>query len=176
MGKAPRKTEGVTFRLEKETLETLKRESELKEISLNTLANQIFNQHTDFSATAGKAGLISFPKPLLVKILDKFAEEEVAEIAKTIADTEIADIMYIMRRKYDLPSFLEVIESWVRASGFPYHHSEKNGEHSFVIQHDMSKKWSLYLAKMFEHTIGSLSDKRAKFEATGNTLVFTVQT
>ena len=128
------------------------------------------------SATAGKARLISFPKALLVKVLDKFTEEEITEIAKIIAQTEMADITYIMRRKFDLESFLEVVESWVRASGFPYHHNVKDGEHSFVIQHDMSKKWSLYFAKLFEHTFESLTNKPAKFSVTGNTLVFTVQT
>lgn len=176
MRKAPKKTEGVTFRLDKDILDSLKSESENKEISLNTLANQIFNQHVDFSATAGKAGLVSFPKALLVKVLDKFTEEEVAEVARLIAQTEMADIVYIMRRKFDLESFLEMTESWVRASGFPYHHDVKDGEHSFVIQHDMSKKWSLYLAELFEYTFESLTDKPAKFSVTGNTVVFTVQT
>ena len=38
-------TEGVTFRIPSTVLRQLKDESEIKRISLNTLANQIFKEH-----------------------------------------------------------------------------------------------------------------------------------
>ncbi|MDQ3837404.1 MAG: hypothetical protein M3270_10815, partial [Thermoproteota archaeon] len=49
----------VTLRFDGQTLESLRKEAGQKRISLNTLANQIFKTHTEFSGAAAKAGMVS---------------------------------------------------------------------------------------------------------------------
>ena len=50
-------TEGVTFRIPTTILNPLKDESEIKRISLNTLANQIFKEHLEWHSQAFHANL-----------------------------------------------------------------------------------------------------------------------
>lgn len=168
------RSESITFRIEKSLLEKLHQESEQKQTSLNTLASQVFKQHVDWHANAAKAGLISFPKALLIRIMDKLTDEEIAQTAKYIVDTQVKDIILLLRREYDLPAFLDVVESWIRASGLPCRRQVNDGVYTCVIQHDMSIKWSLYLKELFQLVFEELASKKAEFDVTGNTFVFKV--
>jgi hypothetical protein len=60
----------------------------------------------------------------------------------------------------------------------PYIHEEtNNGEnrHAYVIQHDMGKKWSLYLASLYHFLFDELGvKKKMEFVKTENTLAFTI--
>jgi hypothetical protein len=72
---------------------------------------------------------------------------------------------------------LKSIASQIRISG-PYRHEETNNgqnRHSYVIQHDMGKKWSIYLANLYQFLFDELGEnKRIEFDKTENTLAFTI--
>jgi len=57
-----------TFRIEGTTTNCLEKEAKQKEISLNILANQIFNMHADWHSNAGKAGFLSVRRAILLQI------------------------------------------------------------------------------------------------------------
>jgi hypothetical protein len=59
------RTESISFRIERTTLEDLREESKQKIESLNVLVNQIFRFYIDSHKPALLAGNIYFPKPLL---------------------------------------------------------------------------------------------------------------
>jgi hypothetical protein len=174
--KAP--SESITLRVNKQVLDRIRKEADNKEISLNTLANQIFTHHVDWNNDAPKAGMVSFPKPLLTKIIDKYSEREVSELAEYMAKNHVKNIILMMRKENSAEAFLDVIESWVRASGFPFMHEREkdSGAHSFVIQHDLNKKWSLYLAELFKFMFAELGTQdRGSFEVTDSMLMFKIQ-
>ncbi|MGH9912790.1 MAG: hypothetical protein ACRD4W_10125, partial [Nitrososphaeraceae archaeon] len=62
-------TEGVTFRLPSDNLEQLCKEAETRQISVNTLVNQIVNEHLDWHLYAAQAKLYYVPKPFISRIL-----------------------------------------------------------------------------------------------------------
>lgn len=174
--KAP--SESITLRISKHVLDRIRKEADNKEISLNTLANQIFTHHVDWNNDAPKAGMVSFPKPLLERIIEKHSEREVSEIAEYIAKNHVKNIILMLRKENSIEAFLDVIESWVRASGFPFmhEHDKDSSTHSFVIQHDLNKKWSLYLAELFKFMFAELGTKdRGSFEVTDSMLMFKIQ-
>lgn len=167
-------TESITFRLEKSFIDKLKDDSGQKQISLNSLVGHIFKQYLDWNSNAGRALLVPFPRALLVKIMDKMSDEEIVDLAKYIADEEIEDIILLLKSNYTPQSFLDVIVSWLDVSNMPYRHSENGAIHSYVIQHDMSKKWSLYLGELFKHVFENLLKRRFDYTITKNTIAFKV--
>jgi hypothetical protein len=169
-------TEGATFRLRKIALDKLRNDAIQKQISLNTLANQIFEQYLDYNANAAKAGIIGFPKVLLIKLIDNLSEEEIVQIAQNIATTQVKDMVFLLKGKYTIESFLAVVESWIRASGFPFKHEINGTRHLYIIQHDLNKKWSLYLSKLFEFVMEDLIERRPIFQISNNSIVFEVDT
>jgi hypothetical protein len=171
----------VTLRFDNGILNQLRNESNQKRISLNTLASQIFQSHVEYDTYASKAGMISFPKSLLIKLMDGLGEQEVEELSRYIAKNEIKDMTLLLRKVFTLSSFLDTIESWLRVSGFPYRRDEEdssstdNGTQTFVIQHDMGKRWSMYFEKLFRYVFEDLKLRKCSFDNTDNSIAFKIQ-
>ena len=168
-------TETITLRLEKKILSKLRRESEQNQTSLNTLANQIFRQHIDWHSKASKAGYVPLLKPVIIKLLDRLSEEDVIRVAEEVSKDMFKDVMLLMRDENDLVSTLNHIETWIRMSGFPYkvEVDEDKEVYSYVIQHDMGRKFSLLLATR-ARVIFERLEKQGNFVVTDNTIVLKV--
>jgi hypothetical protein len=165
----------VTLRFEGQILESLRKEAEQKRISLNTLASQIFKTHAEFSGAAAKAGMVSFPKSLLVRLMNNLSEDEVKQLSEEIAKNEMKDMLLMIKRSYSIEAFVDLIESWIRVSGFSYTHDVSDSTHYFAIQHEMGKRWSIYHAELFKFVFSDMGAKWADFETTDNTVTFNVQ-
>jgi hypothetical protein len=171
------KTSGVTFRLDDNLLSRLRRESTQKQVSLNTLASQVFQSHADYENYASRAGMVSFPKTLLIRIMDKLSDDEVANLSEYIAENEIKDFVLLMNQEYSIWSFLMTIDSWLRATGFIYRHEvtfENPNTHVFVINHAMGKRWSIYFEKLFNYCLNDLGYTSTGFDVTDSSIAFKV--
>jgi len=164
----------VTLRFDADMLEALRKESDHKRISLNTLATQVFRTHTEYGSFAAKAGMVSFHKSLLIRMMDRLSEDEIMKLSEYIAKNEMKDTVLLMKKRYTAKAFIDFIESWARVSGFEYRHDVTDNNHSFVIQHDMGKRWSIYIASVFKHVFTDIGAKWADFHSTDNTVTFNV--
>lgn len=164
----------VTLRFDADMLEVLRKESDYKRISLNTLATQIFRIHTEYGSLAAKAGMVSFHKSLLIRVMERLSEDEILKLSEYIAKNEMKDTILLMKKRYSAEAFIDFIESWARVSGFEYRHDVSDSTHSFVIQHDMGKRWSIYIANVFKHVFTDIGAKWADFHSTDNTVTFNV--
>jgi hypothetical protein len=72
------------------------------------------------------------------------SNKEITSIAEYIAKKETKDFVLLLRNEYNIESALDVIETWIKISGHPYRHEVNYTSHSYVIQHDMGRNWSLY--------------------------------
>ena len=171
----PRPESGsVTLRFDAGMLDTLRKESDHKRVSLNTLATQIFRTHAEYGAFSAKAGMVSFHKSLLIRIMNRLSEEEILKLSEYIANNEMKDTVLLMKKHYDASAFIDFIESWARISGFEYRHDISENTHSFVIQHDMGSRWSVYITNLFKHVFSDVGAKWVDFESTDNTVSFNV--
>lgn len=163
-------TEGITIRTGKKVLDALKAEAKEKQISTNILISQIFKQHLDWHSNAANAGFVPMRRGTIVKLLNDISEEEVAKIARNIGLRESKEFVLLLRNEYSLSSALDVIETWLRISGYLCKHEVRFGIHSFVLQHDMGKKWSIYLAEIYRSIFEEFGKPGAKFNLTENTV------
>ena len=69
-----------------------------------------------------------------------------------------------------------MIERWIKISDSPYRHEVNHNRHSYVIQHDMGKNWSLYMAELYRFLFEEFGLKRTEFDLNHNTLDFIVDT
>jgi hypothetical protein len=95
-----------------------------------------------------------------------------------VAKTTNKDSILLMKSEYTIKSALDLLESWIKISDYPYRHEETNNDqhkHSYVIQHDMEMKVSIYLASLFQFVLDELGqNKTIEFDKTENTLAFTI--
>ncbi|MGB6785503.1 MAG: hypothetical protein WBE60_06455 [Nitrosotalea sp.] len=80
----------------------------------------------------------------------------------------------MLRNEYNIIPILDVLETRMRVSGFQYRHEVNDTVHSYVIQHDMGNKWSIYMAAQYRYVFDEFNLKTVTFEMTGNTLAFIV--
>ena len=78
---------GVTFRLSTEKLEQLRRAADARNISSNTLFNQILKAYLDWHSMAAHAKLYYLPKSFLVRLLNELTNDELDELARDVPDS-----------------------------------------------------------------------------------------
>jgi hypothetical protein len=169
-------SESITFRLDSAILNKLHREAEQKDISVNTLVSHIIRTHIDWHSNAAKAGFVTVRRGLLIDLINRLPEKEISSIAEYIAKHETKDFVLLLRNEYNIESALDVIETWIKISGHPYRHEVNYTRHSYVIQHDMGRNWSLYMAEQYRFLFEEFGLKRVEFDINYNTLDFVVDT
>lgn len=167
-------TESVTLRLDKDTLDKLRKEAKEKQVSLNVLMGQIALQHLDWHSRSVKAGFITVRRGKIMKILEKITEKDIVEIAEYVAKKESKGFVMMLRNEYNITSALEVIETWIKISGYSYRHEIRGSEHSYIIQHEMGKKWSLYLRELYRFIFEDFGLPRVDFDVSDDMLSFKV--
>jgi hypothetical protein len=167
-------SESITFRLDSAILNKLHYEAEQKDISVNTLVSHIIRRHIDWHSNAAKAGFVTVRRGLLSRLVNRLSEKEISSIAEYIATKETKDFVLLLRNEYNIESALDVIETWIKISGYPYRHEVMYTLHSYVIQHDMGRNWSLYMAELYRFLFEEFGLKRVEFDLNHNTLDFIV--
>ncbi|MDE1830340.1 MAG: hypothetical protein KGI25_08455 [Thaumarchaeota archaeon] len=162
----------MSFRVPEDLAEAIETEANVNNVNPSTLLTQILVHHIGFEGNMGKAGLVSFPRPLLVKLMEGYPENKVIAIADYISKDTITDIMTVLQNEYTVDSFLNLIESWSNASKIPFRRLLKGNLNTCIIQHDMGKNWSLFLGNLYKNVIEELTQKKVSINTTDNTVKF----
>jgi hypothetical protein len=168
--------ESITIRVDSSILRRLKMEAHQKQITVNTLITQVLTQHTNWHSHAGKAGFLTVRRSLVLKFLEKVSEQDIMSVAEYITKTETKDFVLLLRNEYNITSALDVLETWVSICGYSYRHEIKNNSmHSYVIHHDMGRKWSLYLAELYRSLFKEFGLEQVDFDIGDSVLSFVVE-
>ena len=170
-------SESITFRIPAKLLNELRQESEKKQVSLNTLTNQIFTDHIVWHTYAKRTGLFYVPKPLISRTVNELTEEQLSSIAEEAVKDKLKDLALLIRDEFTASSFLDMTEDWARISDFAYKREISDGGriNRFMIQHDLGKNYGFLLKEMYRFALEDLLHKKTEFETTDNTLVVTVE-
>ena len=168
--------ESITIRLNKSVLRALKIEADQKQITTNTLITQVLKQHISWHSHSSEAGFIAVRRNLILKLLEKITEEETMIISEHIFRTESKDFVRMLRNEYNIQSALDALETWMNVCGYPYRHEVNDGsKYSYVIHHDMGKKWSLHLAELYRFLFKEFGVKQVDFDLGDSALSFVAQ-
>ena len=162
----PEMTEPSTFRLNRKLLEELKAESRQKDMSLNSLVNQIIKAHIEWHARAAAAGFIPIRRELIKELLEYLDEKEIDDLARRVVKHLTSTAMLVIIRKSNGTSAVELLDRWIRVSGLSYSLELEGDSRTYVIQHDMGWKWSYYLARLFEEVAYELKTGRPDIKIT----------
>jgi hypothetical protein len=153
----------MTFRLDGKTVERLKEESEYRQISLNTLVNQILRRFVEWDMYESKLGMISLAKPIIVEFFQKASNEEIIDMAKRTGKNAIKEIALFMKGRIDVKTFLSWFETRMKTSSIEITHhrlKDNDNKHSYIIKHDLGKNWSLYHKTLLESIFNDVLGKR----------------
>src|SRR5690349_8082529 len=124
-----KKTVTMTFRIEEGIMVKLRSESEKREVSLNTLVNQILKRFVEWDVYEPKVGMIPIARPIVHTLFENMEREEILEMAQKVGKGVVHDIALFMKAKMDLSSFLSWLETRMKSSSIEFSHSESEGRH-----------------------------------------------
>lgn len=168
-------TEAITFRFDKTMLDKLRLEAEQKQISLNTLLNQVVRSHIEWHANAARAGFVPIRRGVLKLLFDPLTKEQVSALAESAARDLTDETMMIMTRRRTEESVFELLERWIRVAGFNYRHEISGDARIFVIQHNMGGNWSYYISHLIEHAISEFATVKPDTQTTENAVFIIVK-
>ena len=169
-------TDRVSLRLNKIVLAKLQKAADESGVSLNAIVSNALKYYADWHSNAVKAGFITVRRATILRLLEKVSDDEIMKIGHYVASSESKDFVLLLRNEYNIDSALDVIETWIKISGYPYNHETKYEKHRYFIQHDMGRKWSLYLSEAYSFIFEDFGHLRPEFEIRENTLSFETTT
>ncbi len=167
-------TRSITYRLTEKLIEELDVEANQKKISQNVLVKQILEKYIGWDRFADKIGMIPVPKEILKTMGENLDGRDIDNIINVIFPMIKNHVMFI-KGGYDLERCLETLEEYMRASGMNSDHRKKGELHSFIIQHDLGLKWSVFTEQLLTQIFRNFaSDKDLKFQTTDTTVILKV--
>jgi hypothetical protein len=164
----------ATFRLPKEKLEQLRKVSQTKNVTPNTLINQIINAYLDWHSRAAHAKLYYLPKSFLVRLLNELTEQELNELARDVAKNDLVDISLFLRGGFNLASISEIAETWLKIAQMPYR-IELNGDQcKIIIEHDMGVKYSHLIKEISRYLLEVAFETRSSCDVTENAVIIKI--
>src|SRR5437879_3494068 len=85
------KTESITVRIDKKTMNKLRKYSKTEGMSLNSLINTLLVFDVDWNIPASRSGWVPLPKANMIIIMDKLDEKEIEEIAEKVSYNTLRD-------------------------------------------------------------------------------------
>ena len=174
MIKRRRQTESLTLRLDKGLLDKLRKESEQKMVSINSLANQIISSYIKWYSPAQRAGITFVPKSVLIPIIDSLAEYQIANVAEEFRKNGYEETLLMMSNEYSLSVILDLFDSWLSVSNLQFNRETSENSLKYIINHGMGKKWSLFLEKVFWYIVKDLGITKAGFDVRDGSVTFKI--
>lgn len=161
----------ISLRINHDVAETLKEEARFDRISLNVLANNILQNYVKWEKDARQAGFIPVTKDLLTALLQRIDDKEITEIVNQTKNISKAQIIF-MEKRYDLWSVLDWLEVRCKVSGFSEKKFYQNDRLTYMIQHDLGWKWSLYFKTLVESVLEGLVKEKIDFDVSTSMVIF----
>jgi len=168
-------TKGVTFRLPTEKLEQLRKAAETRNISPNTLFNQILNAYLDWHSMAAHAKLYYLLKSFMIRLINKLEEKELNELALDTAKNDLVDVCLFLHGGFDIASISEIAETWLRIAQMS-HRIEVTGDiYKIIIEHDMIQKYSYLIKEISRYLLDIAFEKISSCDVTENAVIIKVK-
>ena len=174
VSKRKQQTESLTLRIDKGLLDKLRKESEQKMVSINSLTNQIIKSYIKWYSPAQRAGIMFVPKCLLIPLINNLAEYQILNIADEFRKSGYEETLLMMSKEYSLPVILDLFDSWLNVSNMQFDRESSENSLKYIINHGMGKKWSLFLEKVFWYMVKDLEITGATFDVTDGTVTFKI--
>ena len=164
----------ATFRLPKEKLEQLRKVSQTKNVTPNTLVNQIIKSYLDWHSMAADAKLYYLPKSFLIRLLNELTDDELNELARDVAKNDLVDISLFLRGGFNLASISEIAETWLRIAQMSHRVEVAGDIYKIIIEHDMGRKYSYLIKEISRYLLEVAFETKSSCDVTDNAVIIKI--
>ena len=168
-------SKGVTFRLSTEKLEQLRKAADDRNISPNTLFNQILKAHLEWHSLAAHAKLYYLPKSFLIRLLNELTNDELNELARDVAKNDLVDISLFLHGGFNLASISQIVEVWLRIAQMSHRIEVTGNLYKIIIEHDMGRKYSFLIKEISRYLLEVAFETKSSCDITENAVIIKVE-
>ena len=144
------KSEMMIITMPTDKIDLLQRESENKQINLNTRINQIIKDHLDWHSRT--PGMFYVPKSLITQAINQLTEQQLSESAQQLVNN--LREKSLLQGEFNISSFLDLLRIWLKITRTPNRFELDDGHnYKIVIRHDMGYKCSYLIKEVFRRII-----------------------
>ena len=167
-------TRSITYRLPEKLINELDGEAKQRKISQNVLVKQILERYIQWDRYSEKIGMVPVPKEIVETLGSDLDGRDIDEIINVVFPMIKNNVMFI-KGGYDLERCIETLEDYMRSSGMKSDHRIDGELHTFIIQHDLGMKWSVFTEQLLTQIFRYFAtDKDLKFQTTDSTVILKV--
>ena len=147
MPKVPEKTVTRSFRISESAFLALEEVARKRNISLNTLVNQVFLSFANFDRYFQKFGMLKISKVAYKRTLKAVPDEEIVEAAKEVAQNSGRVVLLTRYGTLSLAGVLEYLKSLADYAYWFEYNEVLSPERKRVITltHSLGQKFSLFM-------------------------------
>ena len=151
------KTVTVSFRINEAASKALQTEAKKRNISLNTLANQMFIEFAEYDRFLDRFRMVKLSTPTLKRIMDAATNESIAEAGKLAGSSLPQGFMLSKSGEINRGEMVEYLRLMgAHANLFDYSDVIHGSGNSITLVHDLGPKGSLFLANYVQSMTKSL--------------------
>ena len=171
----PEKTVTRSFRINENAFLALEEEAKKRNISLNTLVNQLFMSYANFDRYFQRLGMIKMSKATFRKILNAAPANEIVEVAREVAQNISRTIILARYGTLSLTSVLEYLNNFADYAYF-VERSEvvsPGGKRVITLIHSYGEKGSIFV-KAYAKALFEQINTEPKLSSTENSVTIEV--
>ena len=173
MDEMKKKSKTMSFRLDPDLIDEIKRDAVLEKINVNSLVSKILSNHILWERYERKLGLLPMTKPFVEHAINKMKNEEIVHLAEEVEKDTFSDILNFMKGEYTVEDFIEILRSWIYVAWMQHDVAKTKDGYIFRINHDLGEKWSLYVKTLVTELFHDIVQKRLDVKSTKNTIKLT---
>jgi len=172
MDSKEKKSQTISFRLDVDLLDEIKRDADIEGLNVNALVSKVLSNHILWEKYERKVGLLPMTKPFVKYCLDKMDENEIIHLAEAVEEDTFSDILNFMKGIYSVRDFVDILRTWLSVAWMQHGIVQDENTYTFKIKHDLNAKWSLYLKTVITKLFHDVIQKRLDVKTTKNTITF----
>lgn len=164
----------LTFRTSENVIKELKKEAGSKGIPLSILLNNIVKNHLSQTNTE-RADFILISQDFFRRMFGKIDEKSLEDYGMELGPAVVSDYMASFFPEINGHTIVQFLEQWFRHfQSYQHRFDERNGRHSFSLNHDINKNFSIVLRTILEGVIEPIIKNKVIFgETTSSRITFT---
>jgi hypothetical protein len=163
------KSTNFSCRLSKDIFSVLEKEADSKNISLNSLINNVLGRYVELDRHAKDIGLISLTKRAVQKIFSEMDDKAIQELAKEVGGVVHRELVFLKFDKLTFNNLMEVLV--INASRYgSVKYINENPTHKICIHHGTCIEFSKFIGLIHEKMGSYLSIKIEITNSDQNTL------
>ena len=153
-----KKSTNFSCRLDKSTFSILEEEAKSKNVSLNSLINNVLAHYAALDRHAKDIELISLTKRAITKIFSNMDDKTIKELATDVGGVVHRELVFLKYDKLTFDNLMQVLV--INASRYgSVKYTGINSIHKICIHHGACVEFSIFISLIHEIMAGNLSIK-----------------